>query len=76
MCIATDTSTLFYNSTTKYMFSFFKKDPASKLQKQYNEMLEKAMNAQRSGDIKLYAHLSAEAETIWKKIEALKKDPK
>ena len=54
------------------MFKFLKKDPTSKLQKKYNELLEKAMNAQRSGDIKQYAHLSAEAEAVWKEIEKLK----
>lgn len=58
--------------TTISMFNFLKKDPTSKLQKKYNALLEKAMNAQRSGDIKLYARLTAESEEVWKEIEKLK----
>lgn len=54
------------------MFNFLKKDPTAKLQKKYNDLLEKAMNAQRSGDIKLYARLTAESEEVWKEIEAIK----
>ena len=54
------------------MFNFLKKDPTSKLQKKYNALLEKAMNAQRSGDIKLYARLTAESEEVWKEIEKIK----
>ena len=54
------------------MFGLFKKDPTKKLQDQYNDLLEKARNAQRSGDIKLYAKLTAESEEVWKQLEALK----
>ena len=56
------------------MFSLFKKQPTKKLEKQYNQMLEKARDAQRSGDIKLFAELSSQAEDIWSQIEAIKKD--
>ncbi len=53
------------------MFGFFKKDPVKKLQKEYEALLEKAMQAQRSGDIKEYARLTARSEDIRKEIEAL-----
>jgi len=44
------------------MFSIFKKDPIKKLDKLYESKLEEAMHAQRKGDIKSYAMLTAEAE--------------
>ena len=53
------------------MLSLFKKDPTKKLQKSYEATLKKAMLAQRSGDIKTYSLLTAEAETIRAKIEAI-----
>jgi hypothetical protein len=55
------------------MFSIFKKDPQKKLRKQYDEKLEEAMHAQRRGDIKGYALLTAEAESIWAEILQLQK---
>lgn len=54
------------------MFSFLKKDPSEKLQKQYNEKLEAAMSAQRNGDMRLYAELSAEADELYKSLQELK----
>lgn len=54
------------------MFGLFKKDPTKKLRKEYDMKLEKAMHAQRKGDIKTYSMLTAEAENLWKEIEALK----
>ncbi|MDC9611010.1 DUF6435 family protein, partial [Pseudoalteromonas sp. GABNS16H] len=53
------------------MFSLFKSDPTKKLRKEYDAKLEQGMQAQRKGDIKGYAMLSAEAEKIWSEIEAL-----
>jgi hypothetical protein len=53
------------------MFSFFKADPKKKLIKKYNLKLEQAMQAQRQGDIKSYALLTAESERIWQQLEAL-----
>ncbi|MDQ4426364.1 DUF6435 family protein, partial [Thalassolituus sp.] len=44
------------------MFSFLKSDPTKKLRKQHATLLEKAMHAQRSGDIRTYSKLSTEAE--------------
>lgn len=53
------------------MFGIFKNDPRKKLEKQYAAKLEAARDAQRSGNIKLFAQLSAEAEEIVKQIENL-----
>ncbi|MEM8485603.1 MAG: DUF6435 family protein [Bacteroidota bacterium] len=54
------------------MLSLFKKNPTKKLEKEYNQLLEKARDAQRSGDIKLFATISAQAEEVWTKIEAIR----
>lgn len=56
------------------MFGIFKSDPIKKLEKQYADKLEQAMNRQRNGDIEGYANLSFEAEEILKKIDKLKKE--
>ncbi len=53
------------------MFGLFKTDPRKKLEKAYAAKLEAARDAQRGGDIKLYAKLTAEAEEIIKQIEDL-----
>jgi len=34
-------------------------------------LLEKAMHAQRNGDIKTYSMLTAQSEELWKEIERL-----
>jgi len=55
------------------MFGLFKKkNPLEALESEYRSILEKAMHAQRNGDLKLYAALTEEAEEVMKKIEALK----
>lgn len=55
------------------MFGLFKKkNPLEALQQEYRAILEKAMHAQRNGDLKLYAALTGEAEEILKKMEALR----
>ena len=54
------------------MFGLFKKDPIKKLEKEYEALLVKARDIQRSGDIKLYAATMAESEEILKRIEELK----
>lgn len=54
------------------MFSFLKKDPLKKLNKAYYQKLEQAMHAQRNGDMRAYAALTAEAEELNKEINALK----
>tara|TARA_R110002110_G_scaffold205066_7_gene417058 strand:- start:191393 stop:191569 length:177 start_codon:yes stop_codon:yes gene_type:complete len=53
------------------VISLFKSDPVKKLRKQYNAKLEEAMLAQRSGDIRTYSFMTAEAEEILKKIQAM-----
>jgi hypothetical protein len=50
------------------MFGFLKADPQKKLQVQYEKLLEKAMNFQRSGDIRNYSMVTAEAEKIREEI--------
>lgn len=54
------------------MFSFFKRNPLKKLNNQHEAKLEQAMHAQRNGDIRSYAMLTAEAEEIEQQINALK----
>ena len=54
------------------MFSLFKSDPVKKLEKKYDELLEKGMQAQRNGDIKTYSLLTEEAEAILAQIKQLK----
>jgi hypothetical protein len=56
------------------MFGLFKANPSKKLRKKYDILLEKGMQAQRKGDIRLYAELTNEAETLWKQIEVMEKD--
>ncbi len=53
------------------MFSIFKKDPIKKLNQRYEAKLEQAMHAQRNGDIKGYAMITAEAEEIAGQIRVL-----
>ena len=54
------------------MFGLFKKDPAKKLEKEYEQIMEKARDVQRSGDLKAYAKLIATSEEILSKIQELK----
>lgn len=49
--------------------ALFKRNPSKKLEKQYQQLLKQATIAQRSGNIQLYARLTAEAESVWKEIE-------
>ena len=54
------------------MFGFLKGDPIKKLQKDYEKLSEQAMQAQRNGNIELYAELSQKAEEIGQEIDRLK----
>jgi hypothetical protein len=58
------------------MFSIFKTDPIKKLNKSYEAKLEQAMYAQRNGDIKSYAMITAEAEIIANQIQELENSTK
>lgn len=50
------------------MFGWFGSDPRKKRQKAYENKLQEAMVAQRSGDIKRYSLLSEEADKIYREI--------
>jgi len=54
------------------MFGLFKSDPAKKLEKAYRQKLEEARDVQRQGDVLKAGQITAEAEEIYKEIEALK----
>ena len=56
------------------MFGFFKKDPIKKLEKEYTDLMAKAMEVQRSGDLRHYSRLIEESEALQSKIQALKKN--
>jgi hypothetical protein len=56
------------------MFGLFKSNPTKKMRKQYDTLLEKAMHAQRNGDIKTYSLLTAQSEKLWKEIETIEKN--
>lgn len=56
------------------MFNLFKANPLKKLQKQHESLLSEAFQAQRNGNIRLYSTLTAEAEALREKIEALKEN--
>ena len=58
------------------MFGIFKSSPTKKMRKQYDALLEKAMLAQRNGDMKSYAKITAESETLWREIQAIEKGGK
>ena len=53
------------------MFNFFKRDPLKKLREQYDAKAEQAMLAQRKGDMRLFADLTAEAEEMWEQYQKL-----
>ena len=59
-------------SKSQLMFGLFKKNPIKKLEKEHQNLLEKAVLIQRSGDLRAYAVLMQEAEVIQSKIFALK----
>jgi hypothetical protein len=56
------------------MFGLFKTDPLKKLRKEYDKVLLDAMNAQRNGNIRLYAQLTEQADSIYQKIKLLELD--
>ena len=56
------------------MFGLFKKDPLKKMEQKHDDLLKRAMEAQRGGDIKTYAKLSAEAVELENRIIALRRE--
>ena len=55
------------------MLGLFKSDPKKKLQKAYEAKLEKALHAQRNGDLRSHGTLMQEAENLYAEIQALDK---
>ena len=53
------------------MFGLFKSDPKKKLDEQYIALLEQAMQAQRSGDIRKYSELTELAEAKKRELDQL-----
>ena len=53
------------------MFGLLNRSPVKKLQKQHAALLTRAFEAQRNGDIRKYSLLTAEAEELREKIEAV-----
>ncbi len=53
------------------MFGFLKQDPKKNLDKEYKSLLEQAMQAQRSGDIRGYSELMERAESVKAELDAL-----
>jgi hypothetical protein len=56
------------------VFGLFKSSPLKKWQKEHETLVTKAFEAQRNGNIRLYSTLTAEAETLKKKIDNLKSE--
>ena len=55
------------------MFGFFKKkDPVAKLEKEYEALLARARDVQRSGDLRAYAAIMEQSEKLWTRIEKLR----
>jgi len=54
------------------MFGLFKSDPVGKLEKEYKQLLEQGVAAQRKGDIRTYSELTEQADKVLKEIEKLK----
>lgn len=53
------------------MLSIFKKDPARRMKKDYQQLVQKAYQAQQNGNIRGYSLLTAEAEKLKAKIDEL-----
>lgn len=58
----------------KKMLGFLKGDPKKKLQKEYEAKLQKALHAQRNGDLRTHGTLMEEAEKIYAEIQKLGKE--
>lgn len=54
------------------MFGFRKKSPIAKLEAEHKELLTRAFEAQRRGDIESYSFLTADAAAVREKIDAIK----
>ena len=61
-----------YERREKINVEVFQKNPAKGLRKQYGQLVEKAFQAQRNGNIRLYSELTVEAEEVRSELEAPK----
>lgn len=57
------------------MLSWLRRDPIKRLQRQYEQKLEQAMQAARNGDMRANATLTEEAEAMRAAIERHKAGP-
>lgn len=53
------------------MFRFLRPNPLKRYRKRYDKVLRQAMEAQRSGNIRLYSELATESARIYQKIREL-----
>ena len=56
------------------MFGLFNRSPLKQFQREHEDLLTRAFQAQRNGDIRLYSTLTAEAEGLRAKIDELKRE--
>jgi len=54
------------------VLGWLRRSPLKKMQREHELILTRAFEAQRNGDIRQYSLLTAEAEALREKIEALK----
>lgn len=54
------------------MLGFLKGNPTKKLQKDYEAKLEKALHAQRNGDLRTHGTLMQEADAIYTELQKAK----
>ena len=54
------------------MFSFFKKDPAAKLEKEISRKMAASIEFQRNGKMKEFAEATAEVEKLRDELDALR----
>lgn len=52
------------------MLGFLKSEPIKPMQKEYDQLVERAFHAQRDGEILLYSQLTTEAGELRRKIDA------
>ena len=56
------------------MLGCLKGDPKKKLQKEYEAKLQKALHAQRNGDLRTHGTLMEEAEKIYAELQKMDKE--
>jgi cell fate (sporulation/competence/biofilm development) regulator YlbF (YheA/YmcA/DUF963 family) len=61
-----------YERREKINVEVFQKNPAKGLRKQYDQLVEKAFQAQHNGHMRLYSELTVETEEVRSKLDAPK----